>query len=276
MPDDPQDWRSALSEDIKSHPSLEPYKLGEGEAMVQVPPGLIKSYVGQQKLIGMDKLPIPGENAGPEDWDVVWSRLGRPETPDKYELKPPDDLPEQVKVSDELMTEYRTEAHKLGILPKQAQGLLEWFLGANAKEIQALDQQGKEYKANTEATLRKKWGKAYPEKVSLATNTFAHLGSQIGEDSFQSLSNLMDETGLGDHPLMLEFFSKVGELIGEDVITGKPRTSFALTPEQATAEIAKIQGDPKHPYYQKDHPEHNLAVRRMAELHEMEAAAEGK
>lgn len=274
MENDPQDWKEALPEEIRSHPSLEPYKLGEGEALVNVPPGLINSYVNQQKLIGRDKIPVPPENATDDDWNEVFSRLGRPENPEGYELKLPEDLPEEVKISDELMGEYRTTAHKLGILPKQAQSLLEWYLGANGKQIEALSTQRKEFQGRAEADLRKTWGKAYDEKVELSSNTFAHLANQMGEEKSEQLMNLMDDTGLGDHPLLVSFFAKIGELIGEDVIGGRPTAQYALTPEQASAEIARIYGDEKHPYHHPKHPEHKMAVARMEQLTEMEMAAE--
>jgi len=274
MPDDPQ-WTDALAEDLRSNPVFEKHKLGEGEALVGVPPSLIKSHVEQQRLIGRDKIPVPPEEATDEDWNEVWSRLGRPEKPEEYELKPPEDLPEQVQVSDELIGEYKGEAYKLGILPKQAQGLLTWFLGANAKLIEDSDKQRDDFQKQTEANLRKEWGKAYDEKVKSSASTFLHFADQMGEEKAGELKALMDETGLGDHPLLVGFFAKIGELIGEDVITGKPRTSFALTPDQAEAEINKIYGNPDHPYHHPKHAEHKAAVERMNELTEMQIAAEG-
>jgi len=274
MPDDPQDWKENLAEDLRSHPVFEKFKLGEGEALVGVPPTLLKSHAEQQKLIGRDKIPLPPEGATDEDWNEVWSRLGRPEKPEEYELKPPEDLPEQVQVSDELITEYKGIAHKLGILPKQAQELLTWYLGANARQMEDLDNQGKEHQKQTEAALRKEWGRAYDEKVEASANTFAHLASQMGEEKHEQLINLMDDTGIGNHPLMVSFFAKIGELIGEDVISGKGRTTFALTPEQAKAEIAKIYGDKDHPYHHPENAEHQAAVDRMNQLTEMEIAAE--
>jgi len=276
MEGDPQNWREGLSEDIRSHPSLEPYKLGEGEEMVSVPPGLVKSYIGQQTLIGRDKIPVPPENATDEDWNEVFSRLGRPDAPEGYELKPPDGLPEQVKVSDELITEYKGVAHKLGFSPKQAQELLSWYLGANGKEIEALDNQRKEFQGQTEAALRKEWGQAYEQKVTVSANTFQHLAGQLGKEKSEQLMNLMEDTGLGDHPLLIGLFAKVAELIGEDVIAGKPAAGFGiLTPEQAKAEIAKIYGDEKHPYHHPNHAEHKMAVQRMDELTKMEVGEEG-
>jgi len=276
MADDPQDWKESLSEDLRSHPVFEKFKLGEGEALVGVPPSLIKSHAEQQKLVGRDKIPVPPENATDEDWGEVWSRLGRPETPEGYELKIAEDLPDIVKndIDEDLMSGFRGICHKAGIIPAQAQMVLDWFLPANAKKKEQRDQEGEEFRQRSEATLRKEWGRAYDEKIMLSQNTFAHFAAQLGEERCERLMNLMDDSDAGNDPLLLALFAQIGDAIGEDVIAGKATTSFALTPEQAGTEITKIFGDKDHPYHHKDHPEHKMAVQRMAELHEMEAAAE--
>ena len=62
----------------------------------KTPADLAKSWVNAQKLIGKEKIPLPGEKATKEDWDVVFSRLGRPEKPEGYtlpEIEVPDDFP---------------------------------------------------------------------------------------------------------------------------------------------------------------------------------------
>ena len=276
MPDDPQ-WTDVLSDDLKSNPVFEKHKLGEGEALVGVPPSLINSHVEQQKLIGRDKIPVPPENATDDDWNEVWSRLGRPEKADGYGLKIADDLPDIVKneADEELMTGFSEICHKAGIIPKQAQMVLDWFLPANAEKAKKRDQAGEEFSKKAEADLRKEWGKAYEEKVKSSSNTFLYFADQMGEEKSGQLKEMMDKTGMGDDPLLVGFFAKIGELIGEDTITGKARPSFALTPEQAGAEIDKIYGDEKHPYHDPKHAEHKAAVERMNELTEMQIAAEG-
>ena len=42
---------------------------------------------GAQKLIGKDKVPIPGENATQDELNAFYIRMGRPETADGYEFK---------------------------------------------------------------------------------------------------------------------------------------------------------------------------------------------
>src|SRR3989304_3701646 len=114
------DWKEALDAGIKEHPSLSDFK---------TPADLAKSWVNAQKLIGKEKIPLPGEKATKEDWDVVFSRLGRPEKPEGYtlpEIEVPEDFP---LPAEEQAKEFLTKAHEIGMLPSQVNALYEWFLG---------------------------------------------------------------------------------------------------------------------------------------------------
>jgi len=73
-----ENWKDSLPDDLKGEKALE---------SIQDIPGLVKSYVHAQKMIGSDKIPVPNKYATDEDWQAVYSKLGRPESPDAYEFK---------------------------------------------------------------------------------------------------------------------------------------------------------------------------------------------
>lgn len=255
--DPPEDWKAGLDATLKDHPSLGVFK---AENLIPVPSDLVKSYVSQQALVGKDKIPLPGEKATEEDWNIVFDRLGRPKTAEEYkfaDIQAPEgfpDIAEKVKV-------FKTIAHKLGILPKQAEGLFSWFVGANIQEYTDY-MTGREQEIKVaETTLRKEWGKAYEQNIALAKKVLSAYGDK-------EIAALLDE-GLGNDPRILRIFAKIGSKMGEDGIIGKGGT-FMKTPEEAKAEIAKIMGeaqsDPKHPYVNKGHPEHAIMVQKMADL----------
>ena len=58
--------------------------------------GFVKSYLHSQKLVGADKIPIPNKYATDEDWNAVYTKLGKPESPDGYEYN----LPKEAKLDD--------------------------------------------------------------------------------------------------------------------------------------------------------------------------------
>ena len=53
--------------------------------------GFVKSYLHSQKLVGADKIPVPNKHATDEDWNEVYTRLGKPESPDGYKFNLPKD-----------------------------------------------------------------------------------------------------------------------------------------------------------------------------------------
>jgi hypothetical protein len=251
------DWRGSFDVGIKDHPSLGVFK---SEDLVEVPRALVKSYVGQQALIGKDKIPLPGEKATDDDWNIVFDRLGRPKTADEYklpELKSPEGFP----VSEELTKSYRTWAHEAGLNPKQTATIYQKFMEAQFGEYSNAMANKEKGAKDAETALRTEWGKAYEQNLALAKKVFNTYGDK-------EITAMMEE-GLGNDPRILRIFAKIGSKMGEDGIQGKGG-SFMMTPTEASSEITKIMGaahsDPKHPYINRDHPEHKLYVQRMADL----------
>ena len=251
------DWKGSFDAGIKDHPSLGVFK---SEDLVEVPRALVKSYVGQQSLIGKDKIPLPGEKATDEDWNIVFDRLGRPKTADEYKL-PELKTPEGFPVSAELTKSYRTWAHEAGLNPKQTATLYQKFMEAQFGEYSNVMAGKEKGLKDAETALRTEWGKAYEQNLALAKKVFNTYGDKE--------INAMMEEGLGNDPRILRIFAKIGSKMGEDGIQGKGG-SFMMTPQEAGSEITKIMGaahsDPKHPYINRDHPEHKLYVQRMADL----------
>jgi len=103
------DWKESLPEDLKNDPSL---------LTVKDVPGLAKSYIHAQKMIGADKIALPGKNASEEEWDAVYNRLGKPEEAKAYE-EDFGDLP----IPEENVKNFKDAAHKLGLNQTQFKGL---------------------------------------------------------------------------------------------------------------------------------------------------------
>ena len=108
------DFKSLIPEDFKEEKSLQNF---------QNMNDFVKSYLHSQKLVGADKIPVPNKMATDEDWNAVYERLGRPETPDGYKYE----LPKETKLEESTLKAFSEEAHKLGLLPKQAQGIINYY-----------------------------------------------------------------------------------------------------------------------------------------------------
>ena len=82
----------------------------------------VKSYLHAQKLVGADKIPVPNKHATEEDWNEVFKRLGAPSDPNDYKY----DFKDQ-EMDSEAVQEFNKTAHRLGLLPKQAEGLIKFY-----------------------------------------------------------------------------------------------------------------------------------------------------
>jgi len=102
--DGAQDWRTSLPEELRTEKSLEKYKSV---------PEVAKAYVEASKLMG-NAVHMPKADATQEEFDKFYARLGRPESPDKYELKRPEN-PAGGQWDEGLEKEFRTAAHASGL-----------------------------------------------------------------------------------------------------------------------------------------------------------------
>jgi hypothetical protein len=77
----------------------------------------------------------------------------------------------------------------------------------------------------------------------------------------------LEKSGLGNNPVLVKFFARVGHELLEDQLVGEG--GDVIGGEGAKAEIAKIMGDPKHPYFNRSHPEHEAALKKMTGLYQI-------
>ena len=241
----PQDWRTSLPEEMRSEKSFEKFK---------GVPDLAKSYVEIQKTMG-NAIHMPKPDSKPEEWDTFYSKMGRPESPDKYELK----LPESGTVDEGLVKEFRTAAHQSGLQPRQAQGLLDWFNKTQGDRMTA-------YTKTMEdgvGKLKGEWGGKFDEKISVASRAVKELGGD-------ELISLLEETGLGNHPTLVKFFAKLGESTMEDkIIVGDTSSDGQETKDAIQMKIAEIMNNPKHPYNdaRAPHADREAAIREVGNLY---------
>lgn len=243
-----ENWKDFLDEDLKTDPSLKSVKDIKT---------LAKSYVHAQRLVGADKIVVPNKYATDTEWEGIFNKLGRPESPDKYELK----LPEKHAISDEFLTGIKTTAHKAGLNSKQVNEFVNFYqsqLETSQKKIEELT------KAETEKeikALKQEWGAAYDSKIKAAQVALKQFG---GPEIFKYL----EEVGLHTDTKLAKLFAKIGESLGEDKgLKGEKNGSGMLTPEEANKELANLWSNPA--YLDKNHPDHERLVEYALQLRSM-------
>lgn len=244
-------WHDSLPDDLKADAALTKFK---------DVPDLAKAYKHAQALIGKKGVILPGEKASDEEWAYFYKSLGQPEL-EKYELQGPKDK----KVNPEAVSKFKEAAHKAGLLPKQAEKLLEFY---TAQEGEALAQRTQakqaEAKQNLES-LKKEWGQGWDKNVELARLAVKEVGGP-------EFAQYLETSGLGDDTRLISVMAKVGKLLGEDKIRGEGGGRMdGKTPAEIEAEIGDIMGNPKHPYFDQSHPGHKGAVAMVESLFRMKA-----
>ena len=242
------DWKANLSDEIRADKSLENIKDIEG---------LAKSYVHAQKLVGSDKIPVPNKFATEKDWDAVYEKLGRPADATGYKY----DLPEDKNLDAEALNNFSTQAHKLGLLPGQANGVVQFYNEAMSKVQQEQDNVAVAAREASTSELKKEWGQAYDQKVSQAAN----LAQSVGANELLN-ANMADGTKLGDHPVMIKAFAQLAGKMGEDSITQSSGPTYQ-TPAQLEKDIGELTA-PNSAYWDKNHPNHKIAVAEVLALRE--------
>ena len=242
-------FKDLIPEGFKEEKSLENFNSMED---------LVKSYLHAQKLVGQDKIPVPNKHATDEDWNEVFSKLGAPDSPEgyKYNLK-------DQELDSQQISEFNKAAHKLGLLPKQAEGLVKFYNEMNGNIASSQEEQAAQAQLNTETELKKEYGPQFNKRLDQAKKlAISTLGQDFLENTF-----LKDGSRLGDNLNVIKAFSGLADKLSEDEIV-KGEGHDYQTASDIEKEINSLTQDGSA-YWSNQHPNHNKAVQEVLKLREM-------
>jgi hypothetical protein len=247
-----QDWKQTLDPTIKDHACLQSFKT-YGD--------LAKSYVNVQPLIGLEKLPMPPKDAKPEVREKfmndVYDRLGRPKDAKEYKLTNPQGV--DLKLAPDAEQGLRAQAHKLGLLPHQLDGLYQWYMSDTANRVK-LQKENEVKKINdVTAELRSEWGSAFEAKKNVAEKVLDKFATP------EERAHLV-EKGFNNDPKIIRMLAKIGESISDDGFA-KGNVEMTMTPQEAKREIPKVKDQLNN--MQQSHPEYKDLLKRKRDLYEM-------
>ena len=254
-----EDWKASLPEDIRDNQLIHNANSIES---------LAKTAIHAQSMIGADKLAIPGKWANEDDWNNVYTKLGKPEDAQGYKLE----LKEGTQVDKDMESWYRGLAHKAGLNDRQANTIFQEYMAKEA-ELKAANappspEDVEIIKGEAEIALKKEWGKAFDTKMNEAKGVLTEFAPK---DFDQLLTK--DGVPLGNDPVFIKTLANIGHYInsklGEDKMVGSKQQP-QYTPADAEKEIAALRGDPRDggPYWDKKHPDHMRTVQQVQELME--------
>ena len=243
--DNQEDWRSSLPDELKNDATLQNFKDVES---------LAKTVVHQQKVLG-SRIPIPKTD---EERSELYTKLGRPETADKYELNIPQTHTSYFK--EDNLNEFRNVAHNIGLNNQQVEALLNYQIKTIDNDISNEPAKFENEKRETTETLKKEWGLDYERNIRSAERAL----DVYGDDDMKELI----KSGAGNHPTVIKLFSRLGQEVTEEMAKNTQNNSLATSPLDAQSEIDNIFSDPKDAYHDNMHKDHLNRVEYMRQLHE--------
>lgn len=255
------DWTSSIPAELKPVVEAKGWK-STADALT--------GYVNLEKLVGTKRLEAPQDGWDDAKWGEFYKNIGAPEDPNAYQF------PEQVKIEDEDFAKWSREtARELGLTPRQFGKLTEKWQGYVGGRTEAGSKAEAEQLAAADAALRKEWGGAYDAKVEAGKAAVKAMQDKLGLNE-EFLSQV--EGKIGYAPLIKLFATLAEDYgIGREGRAPGQGSAFGVTPDQASAELRSLQGDPKfaEAFFDRSHPGHQDAVARFNRLVEMGGKTSG-
>ena len=225
---------------------------------------VIKSYQGVEKFVGRDPSTLLSMPRGddPVGLRAVFSKLGLPETADKYEIDVPKD---GVKPDDGYVKWARDTFHKAGLLPGQVKEL---STAHNAYVKGLMAQQEKDYQVSVgadKAALLAEWKGGHERMMNVAQSAAKSLG--FSPEVVDAIERSVGYAGT------MKMFAEIGKKLGEDnFVTGGAGKgggfSDMLTPDEAKGEWNAMKLDTNTMAALRDpsHPGHKGAKEKQTRL----------
>jgi len=245
-------WRDSLPEEIRAESAFDSIKAKDS---AEAFPIVAKRFVEAHKLVGADKIAVPGEKASAGDWDAVYGRLGRPSDPKGYKV-PEGSFSE---ADQPVLQSFMEQAHKAGLSDRQFGPLVNWYRETTGQQALATQAATADARAAAEKTLRGEWGAGYDDKLAAAKAGAAKFG----------LSEFFSKDTAGNDPAVLRAFAQIGRMVTESSVQGgKPAGAGAMDAAGAATEIEKLMLDSEfvNAWGSHGHPGHKAAIKKYMDL----------
>ena len=225
----------------------------------------VKSFIAAEKKLGIPpdrllRLPEGSPAQNPEDFAEIFKALGLPDDAKGYDLHGVDgvfdftDDAEKAAVAEGL--------HKAGILPHQAQAILETvYAPLMQAQMERTDAQIREAYEKGEAALKAEWGAKYEDNLNLASA----VAAKLPEDFRERLA----ASGLNNDPVMIKLLAELGEAKTESQgLPGRQDGGSAgrRTPAEVEAALAEFDRKWGDAFNDRSHPNHAAAVQMHKDI----------
>ena len=230
--EEPQEetWQTRyLADDLRDNATLGKFKdVGD----------LGASYIKMQEMLGSrDK--IPTEDSTDEERGSFYNKLGRPTTPEEYQIE----LPQESGYDEQLYSGFLKQAHESGLTNKQAQDAINFYAQLNENSQINVESTMQQAKVDAETALKKEWGvKDYQKNLALSRRAF----NRFADDD---LKKFVQESGVSNNVSLIRFLHKIGTSFSDPEMSGSGKTTGSIDSDSAKIEINAMMKDKGHKYH---------------------------
>lgn len=206
---------------------------------------VLKSFADAQSLIG-GSIRLPKADASPEDkakaLGDIYNKLGRPETPDKYDLGDMPALPESLAWDEKKLADFKAYAHKQGFTNDQTKAALQFY----SEQMSGVVPDNTKVAAESKQALVEHYGneQMFSRNLNFAQKTVKEYGDA-------DFIKWLDESGMGNNPNFIKYNAKIGRELIEHGAVDAASEMDAMTAADAQAAINKMQNDKTDLYWAK-------------------------
>lgn len=246
-------WNSLPDEAARKHIEAKQYANPAELALANY--NLTRMQTGDPNVVSM-----PAADAPQEQWDAFYTKMGRPESADKYELT----FGEGVKADDNMVKFGKDLFFEMGLDGKRAQAAADKWNTFVAEQNAAAVEADRVANDTELAALSTRWGAELEQNKAAGKRVVEALGL-----STEFINRL--ENNIGSAPVV-ELLAMIGRKSDEGGLIGgtnmDPNNPATMTKEQANARIQELNGNAEFQtkYTDKNHPGHKDALQLMERL----------
>lgn len=186
-----REWMKGLPEPLRASKSL---------AKFDSPEAAFKSYIELEGKLGKS-ITIPDQSAGKEEWGKFFSRIGRPESPDQY------DVPKG-KLDPDFEKTFRARAHQSGLTKAQATDLLASIIEDTEGRATRQKSAAERNAADSARKMREEFGDQYESRME---------AMKIGAKALfnEGLQERLERAGILSDPDFIRVMADYGSRFGE-------------------------------------------------------------
>ena len=201
--------------------------------------GMMKSLDHFERLAG--RKAITPEDMDDDQKAEFYKRMGVPEKPEEYDIKPPE-LPEDIPYNQDADKWFAEKASELKLTKEQAQTLHKEFIDFQLDQLKGMTLQSADTQAQrmvqAEKELRETFGNEYDR-------TIAQVSSLVDKYENDGLREALEKTGAANEPAIIKFLHDVVKATGEDTLieNGKTR-GVGMNTQNIEQRLNEIKAEP--------------------------------